>query len=105
MSRASTIVVSTAGGERTLAIDDLVSAEIAERAETEANAWIKQLRHARVDGATLRDRFTMRGDSLWWFAELYLHKRRVVARAFRTLRALQPLAAERPVAWRVDGAD
>ena len=81
----STIVVSTAGGERTLAIDDLVSAEIAERAETEANAWIKQLRHARVDGATLRDRFTLRGDSLWWFAELYLHKRRIVTRALRSL--------------------
>ena len=105
MSDAARIVVATGAGERGLAIDDLVSAEIAERAETEANAWIKQLRHARVDGATLRDRFTMRGDSLWWFAEIYLHKRRIVARAFRTLRALQPLAAERPVAWRVDGAD
>jgi Capsule polysaccharide biosynthesis protein len=105
MSDAARIVVATGAGERALAIDDLVSTEIAERAESEANAWIKQLRHARVDGATLRDRFTMRGDSLWWFAELYLHKRRIVARAFRTLRALQPLAAERPVAWRVDRAD
>jgi hypothetical protein len=105
MSRASRIVVSTAGGERTLAIDDLVSAEIAEKAESDANAWIKRLRHAQVDGATLRDRFTLRGDSLWWFAELYLHKRRIVTRAFRSLRALQQLATERPLAWRVDGGD
>jgi hypothetical protein len=105
MSRASAIVVSTGAGERTLAIDDLVTGEVAERAEAEANAWIKELRHARVDGATLRDRFTLRGDSLWWFAELYLHKRRIVTRALRCLRALQPLAIERPLAWRVDGAD
>ena len=43
-------------------------------------AWIKSLRHARVDGVPLRRRFTFRGDSLWWFAELYLHKQQVVAR-------------------------
>jgi hypothetical protein len=105
MSEAAKIVVSTTAGERTLAIDELVSPDIAERAETESNAWIKQLRHARVDGATLRDRFTLRGDSLWWFAELYLHKRRRVTHAFRSLRALQQLAIERPAGWRVDGTD
>jgi hypothetical protein len=99
------IHVSTAGGERTVTLDDLVSGEIAERAEAESNAWIKGLRHARIDGASFRDRFTLRGDSLWWFAELYLHKRRIITRAFRSLRALEQLAAERPLGWRVDGSD
>jgi hypothetical protein len=105
MNGTTRIHVRTFGGERSYAIDDLVSAEIAERAEAESNAWIKQLRHARVDGASFRDRFTLRGDSLWWFAELYLHKRRIVTRAFRSLRALQQLATERPQGWRLEGTD
>ena len=29
---------------------------------------------------SLRDRFLHRGDSLWWFAEIYLHRMRVVTR-------------------------
>ncbi len=40
-----------------------------------------------------------RGDSLWWFAELYLHKRRVIVEAFRApVCAASRLAATRPVA-------
>lgn len=105
MNPPTRIIVSTAGGQRELTLDDLVSPGIAERAEIESNAWIKQLRLARIDGAAFRDRFTVRGDSLWWFAELYLHKRRVVTRAFRALRALQPLTDERPLSWRVEGDD
>jgi hypothetical protein len=104
MSHAS-IHVSTTRGERTMRVEDLVTADIAERAEIDANAWIKRLRHAQVDGANLRDRFTLRGDSLWWFAELYLHKRRIISRAFRALHVLQQAAAERPLGWRVDGTD
>jgi hypothetical protein len=102
---ASTLVVSTGTNERTVVLDDIVSGEIAERAEGESNVWIKRLRHARVEGQSFRDRFTLRGDSLWWFAELYLHKRRIVTRAFRALHALENLAAERPVSWAVDGRD
>jgi hypothetical protein len=45
-----------------------------EAAAADANAWIKRLRLARVGEAALRDRFHYRGDSLWWFTELYLHK-------------------------------
>ena len=67
------------------------TAEAAERAADDAMAWIKRLRHARVDGDTLRRRFTYRGDSLWWFAELYLHKQQVVAGIFRTIAALEQL--------------
>ena len=76
-------------------LDTIVTADIAERAETDANRWIKQLRHAEVDGIPFRERFGVRGDSLWWFAELYLHKRRVVSRMFRAIYALDAVAAER----------
>jgi hypothetical protein len=93
-------------GPGAVSIDSLVDAAIAERAESDANGWIKHVRHLRVDGMLLRDRFTFRGDSLWWFAELYLHKRRVLVSALRALYALEAVAAERRFpAWRVDGSD
>ena len=76
-------------GPGALSVDALIAPEDAERAEADANHWIKSLRHARVDGATFRDRFTHRGDSLWWFAEIYLHKRRIIVRALRALYALR----------------
>ncbi len=64
---------------------------------SDAIAWIKSLRHARVEGLRLRQRFTFRGDSLWWFAELYLHKQQVIADLFRALAALEALVErERP---------
>ena len=44
-----------------------------------------------MDGLRLRRRFTFRGDSLWWFAELYLHKQGAIATIFRTLTALEAL--------------
>jgi hypothetical protein len=100
---SAALIVESGQSDRSLTFDDLVTADVAERAEADANQWIKRLRHVRVDGLTLRDRFTCRGDSLWWFVELYLHKRRVVTRAFRAMYALDALAAERPKAWRVDG--
>ena len=90
----------------TVSIDALIGPEDAERAEAEANRWIKSLRHAHVDGATFRDRFTHRGESLWWFAEIYLHKRRIVVRALRALYALRTLAADRQYAiWDLSDAD
>ena len=51
-----------------------------------------------VDGTAFRSRFTLRGDSLWWFAELYLHKEQAIhlpcdARGVR--RAGRPRAAAR----------
>ena len=86
-------------------LDRHLDADAAERAESEANQWIKQLRHARVDGQTFRDRFTCRGDSLWWFAELYLHKQRVIVQAFRARYALERLTSDAPGAsWNLDGA-
>src|SRR6185295_163172 len=81
-------------GPGTLSVDALIAPGDAERAEADANRWIKSLRHARVDGATFRDRFTHRGDSLWWFAEIYLHKRRIIVRALRALYALRKTASD-----------
>jgi hypothetical protein len=83
-------------------LDRFLDAPSSERAEVDANRWIKQLRHARVDGHSLRDRFTCRGDSLWWFAELYLHKERAIVDAFRARYALEALASASPNAsWQL----
>jgi hypothetical protein len=82
-----------------MALASYLDAEAVERAERDANCWIKSLRAVPIDGVPLRDRFLFRGDSLWWFAELYLHKRRVVVTILRTLYALEVLLArERPLA-------
>ncbi len=102
----ATLIVNTGDGERRVALDAYLDAECAERAERDANAWIKSLRHVPVEGRPLRDRFLFRGDSLWWFAELYLHKRRVVADIFRTIYALDAMfARERPLALGVAEGD
>jgi hypothetical protein len=102
----STLEVETASGRRTIAVDSLLDAEAAERADVSANQWIKDLRHARVDGTALRDRFTHRGDSLWWFTEIYLHRMRVVTGAYRAVTALERLAQQDPGGrWFVDGSD
>ena len=76
-----------------------------------------------VGEQSMRDRFTYRGDSLWWFTELYLHKMRRLERAAATIFALEaarerysPARIEirdatprpkhrggvRPCAWRAD---
>jgi hypothetical protein len=91
------LVLRGAGADRAVDLGACLPPAAAERAERDANRWIKSLRHARVGTVSLRDRFLLRGDSLWWFAELYLHKRRVVARALRAAGALDAiLTAESP---------
>ena len=98
----STLIVNTGDGERRVDLWSYLDAESVEGAEREANAWIKSLREVPVDGVPLRDRFLFRGDSLWWFAELYLHKRRIVVAILRTIHALESLLArERPITLRV----
>ena len=87
-------------------LDEIVSGPLAEHAATAANAWIKSLRHADIDGRAFRDRFTCRGDSLWWFAELFLHKQGVVDGLWRTTLALDALfAQEQPDAVGVEQGD
>jgi hypothetical protein len=68
----------------TLDLDEYGEGSIADEAAGRANAWIKGLRHVEVRGRPLRDRFHYRGDSLWWFAELFLHKEGVVDALWRT---------------------
>jgi hypothetical protein len=99
-------ITSGQGATTTVELASYLPADVAERAEVDANRWIKSLRHARVGSVAFRDRFLFRGDSMWWFAELYLHKRRVVARALRAAGALDALiAAESPRALSLDTKD
>ncbi len=66
----------------------LVTPELREAARVETNQWIKRLRLVRYGSQTMRERFTYRQDSLWWFTELYLHKMRRLEAAVETLLAL-----------------
>jgi len=92
-------IADAAGNRRDVRLDDYIDAGAIEHAERAANAWIKALRHASVEEAPLRDRLTYRGDSLWWFVELFLHKERVIVSAYRAIAALESIVArERPAA-------
>jgi hypothetical protein len=99
--------VDTGAGPRRLDLFSLLGPEDEERAHEDAYAWIKALRALRVDGEPFRSRFTFRGDSLWWFAELYLHKEQAIHDAMRTVRAFELLVdRERPLRVRhVDGRE
>ncbi len=95
------LFVDNGAGPRRVALVDYLDASLEEEAAAAAHAWIKALRHASVDGQPLRRRFQFRGDSLWWFAELYLHKQQVVLNLHRTIAALDRLIArEQPLTLR-----
>jgi hypothetical protein len=95
----TTLVVESSGAKRRVNLDDYLTPAIEESAIASANEWIKALRNADVDGQPMRRRFTYRGDSLWWFTELYLHKTQTLERLFRAAMTLEELAArERPQA-------
>ncbi len=99
-----TIVVGSAGGLREVSLGQYLDPQDEEAAHERAYAWIKNLRHARVDGRPFRQRFTHRGDSLWWFSEIYLHKERAVLDIHRAIAAATALMErERPVELRVAG--
>ena len=102
MSLNTLIEVDSGTVRRALTLGDYLDAGGEEAAADDTYAWIKGLRHARVGGDTLRRRFTFRGDSLWWFAELYLHKERAILTLCRAIRAIEALIErERPRAMRV----
>ncbi len=93
------------GRTREVSLDAYLDAHAIEASERDGNAWIKRFRCALVDGVPLRDRLTYRGDSFWWFVELYLHKQRTVVSAYRTIHALETVvASERPTKISTDGA-
>ena len=97
MAVDATVEIATATGVRRVALSQFLDPEREESAACEANTWIKSLRHAAIDGVPFRQRFTYRGDSLWWFAELYLHKERGILTAFRAAHAAEALIQrERP---------
>jgi hypothetical protein len=91
--------VESGAGPRRIELLSYLDAERDERAHEDAHAWIKAIRHLRVDGEPFRSRFTFRGDSLWWFAELYLHKEQAILNVMRVLSAFDALVErDRPLA-------
>ena len=87
MTAAVTCFTRQGAGERVLLSDLLTGVERNETREL-TNAWIKSLRLVRYGRSTMRERFTYRDDSLWWFTELYLHKVRHLEEAIATVIAL-----------------
>jgi hypothetical protein len=100
------LLVDSGTGQRHLDLSEYLDANAEEAAAEGAYAWIKSLRHVRVGGQALRQRFTYRGDSLWWFAELYLHKERSILTLFQAIHAVEALIErERPLTMALARAD
>ncbi|MFI5176941.1 MAG: DUF6716 putative glycosyltransferase [Vicinamibacterales bacterium] len=98
--------VTPHGRELRTDLASLLTPELREKARVEANAWIKRLRLVPYDGGTMRERFTYRDDSLWWFTELYLHKMRRLDAAVATTLALDAARDQHtPARLIVDAAD
>jgi hypothetical protein len=89
MTGATLTCVSREGRALETALDACLTPADRETIRADANAWIKRLRLADYGGVSMRDRFTYRGDSLWWFTELYLHKMRRFEAALATITALE----------------
>ena len=104
--RARLTVATRAGASITVALQDVLTPMLREDARVEANHWIKRLRAVRYGADTMRTRFTYRGESLWWFTEIYLHKMRRLDVAVATVLALdQALAAHDPARLRLESTD
>jgi hypothetical protein len=98
------VLVDSGTGTRRVRLGDCLDAPAEQRATSCEHGWIKRLRLLRVDGMPMRQRFTHRGDSLWWFSELYLHKERVILNLFRAIAALECIVEkERPLQIDVTG--
>ena len=85
---AAITAITRQGARAALDVHALTGGERRELTRAETTAWIKRLRLVSYDGASMRDRFTYRGDSLWWFTEIYLQKTRRLERAVATILAL-----------------
>ncbi len=102
----TTVELDSGASRRVVRLEDCLSADLEEHAHEDAYRWIKAIRHLRVDGVSFRRRFTFRGDSLWWFAELYLHKTQAILNVMRTISAVDALIArEGPRSLRVVEGD
>ncbi|HEY0876052.1 MAG TPA: hypothetical protein VGD94_21430 [Vicinamibacterales bacterium] len=85
------LTIRSGTATRQVSLPDYLGADAEESAHQAEYEWIKGLRRLEVDGDTFRDRFTARGDSLWWFTELYLHKRQAVLDIHRAITAATAL--------------
>ena len=82
-------LTSAQGRTRSAALSDLLDAAGREEARSATIRWIKSLRLAPFAGVPMRQRFHYRGDSLWWFTELYLQKMRRLDSAMTVILALE----------------
>lgn len=87
-------LTSGGGAKRPVQLSSYLDAADAERAAERAIGWIKQLRHMDVEGVPMRRRFTCRGDSLWWFTEIYLHKQQAIRSLYQVIAAFDRLIAQ-----------
>jgi hypothetical protein len=95
-------LISGQGHRRSESLSSLLTPALREAARVDANCWIKRLRLVRYGAATMRERFTYRGESLWWFTEIYLHKRRQLEAAVETVLALQAARESGATAFEVE---
>ena len=87
---SATITCTTPQGrDVTVELAALLLPDSREQVRGDANDWIKRLRLVQYDGVSMRQRFRYRGDSLWWFTELYLHKGKRLDVAVSTVLALE----------------
>jgi hypothetical protein len=83
------LTIRAGAARKTVQLTDYLDAISEESAHAAAYRWIKALRHLSIDEQGFRDRFTARGDSLWWFTELYLHKQQVILDVHRAILAIK----------------
>ena len=81
-------LVTATGKRLDVEFDTLLSSALREQARVDANQFIKRLRLVPYGAETMRTMFTYRGESLWWFTELYLHKMRRLDAAVTAIHAL-----------------
>lgn len=91
MTDDALLLIETADDRRQVRLGDYLSLDEIEQADRDAIAWIKRVRTVDVGGRPLRDAFTYRGDSLWWFVEIYLHRMRVIETLHRAVTATENL--------------
>src|SRR5262245_10695480 len=85
-------VLTCTGGRGASSTSDLstyLTPHVREIVRAETEAWIKRLRLVSYDGQSMRERFTYRQDSLWWFTEIHLSNTRRLETALATILALE----------------
>ena len=104
--RGAVTSIEASGHERRSSFDSLLTADRREAVRQAAGDWIKRLRLVRYGDETMRERFRYRGDSLWWFTEIYLHKMRRLETAIATIAALDAaITADAPARLVVQASD